>query len=47
MGGAGDWRFLFIHRDRIAKVKPDDVNRVAAKYLRQINRTVGMFIAAE
>jgi len=41
---AGDWRLLFIHRDRVAKVTPEDVNKVAAKYLRQSNRTVGMFI---
>ena len=41
---AGDWRLLFIHRDRVAKVTPADVNKVAAKYLRQSNRTVGMFI---
>ena len=42
--GAGDWRLLFIHRDRVAKVTPEDVDRVAAKYLRSSNRTVGMFI---
>jgi len=42
--GAGDWRLLFIHRDRVAKVTPEDVTRVAAKYLRQSNRTLGMFI---
>jgi zinc protease len=42
--GAGDWRLLFIHRDRVAKVTPADVNRVAKKYLRQSNRTVGLFI---
>jgi zinc protease len=42
--GAGDWRLLFIHRDRIAKVTPEDVSRVAGKYLKQSNRTVGMFI---
>lgn len=41
---AGDWRLLFIHRDRVAKVTPDDVNKVAAKYLRRSNCTVGMFI---
>ena len=41
--GAGDWRLLFIHRDRVAKVTPEDVNRVAGKYLKQSNRTVGMF----
>ncbi len=42
--GAGDWRLLFVHRDRVAKVTPEDVTRVAKKYLRQSNRTVGMFI---
>jgi zinc protease len=42
--GAGDWRQLFIHRDRVAKVTPEDVNRVAAKYLKQTNRTVGIFM---
>ncbi len=42
--GAGDWRLLFIHRDRVAKVTPEDVNKVAAKYLAKSNRTVGMFI---
>lgn len=41
---AGDWRLLFIHRDRVAKMTPEEVNKVAAKYLRQSNRTVGMFI---
>jgi zinc protease len=42
--GAGDWRLLFIHRDRVAKVTPEDVNRVANKYLKESNRTVGMFL---
>ena len=42
--GVGDWRLLFVHRDRVAKVTPADVNRVAAKYLKQSNRTVGMFL---
>ena len=41
---AGDWRLLFIYRDRVAKVTPEDVTRVATKYLRQSNRTVGLFI---
>jgi zinc protease len=45
--GAGDWRLLFLYRDRVAKVTPDDVNRVAAKYLRQSNRTTGMFIPSK
>ncbi len=42
--GAGDWRLLFVHRDRIKKVTPADVNRVASLYLKQSNRTVGMFL---
>ncbi len=45
--GAGDWRLLFIYRDRIAKVTPEDVNKVAAKYLKQTNRTVGIFFPTE
>ena len=45
--GAGDWRLLFIHRDRVAKVTAADVDRVAGKYLKQSNRTVGMFIPSK
>jgi zinc protease len=45
--GAGDWRLLFIHRDRVAKVTPEDVNKVAEKYLRSSNRTVGMFLPSK
>ncbi len=45
--GSGDWRMLFIQRDRISKVTADDVNRVAAKYLKQPNRTVGIFIPTQ
>ena len=40
----GDWRLMFLHRDRIQKVAAEDVQRVAAKYLKQSNRTVGQFI---
>ncbi len=40
----GDWRLLFLYRDRVAQVTPDDVKRVAATYLRPTNRTIGMFI---
>ena len=34
---------LKLNRDRVEKVTPDDVKRVAAKYLTRTNRTVGMF----
>src|SRR5215468_3633708 len=40
----GDWRLYFLHRDRIEKVTPEDVQSVAAKYLQRNNRTVGMYI---
>jgi len=42
--GAGDWRLFFLNRDRIRKVTPGDVRRVAASYLKLSNRTVGEFI---
>ena len=41
---AGDWRLLFLHRDRIRKVTPEDVQRAATAYLIPSNRTLGMFI---
>jgi zinc protease len=41
---AGDWRLLFVHRDRVASVTPADVQRVAATYLKPSNRTIGTFV---
>jgi zinc protease len=43
----GDWRMLFIHRDRIKEVTQADVQRVAALYLKPSNRTIGEFIPTE
>jgi zinc protease len=43
----GDWRLFFLYRDRVRKATVDDVKRVAAKYLKQSNRTVGVFIPTE
>ncbi len=40
----GDWRLLFLQRDRIKAVTPDDVKRVAAAYLKTSNQTLGEFI---
>ena len=40
----GDWRLLFLDRDRLRKVTPEDVQRVAAAYLKPSNRTVAEFI---
>lgn len=42
--GAGDWRLLFLGRDRIKTVTVDDVKRVAKHYLKADNRTTGMFL---
>jgi zinc protease len=42
--GAGDWRLFFINRDNLRKVTVDDVNRVAAAYLKPSNLTWGQFI---
>jgi len=39
----GDWRLLFLHRDRVEDVTADDVNRVAQSYIKPDNRTVGVF----
>ena len=39
----GDWRLLFLHRDRVAAVTPDDVLAAARAYLLPANRTLGFF----
>ena len=41
---SGDWRLLFLMRDRVRDVTPQDVARVAKTYLKDTNRTVGVFI---
>ena len=40
----GDWRLLFLDRDRVKAVTPADVQRVAKAYLKPSNRTLGTFI---
>ena len=40
----GDWRLLFVLRDRIKAVTPADVLRVAKTYLKESNRTLAEFI---
>ena len=42
--GSGDWRLFFLNRDRVRKVTPEDVARVARTYLKTSNRTLGVFI---
>ncbi|MBL7864357.1 MAG: insulinase family protein [Cyclobacteriaceae bacterium] len=45
--GMGDWRMMFLTRDRVKAVTPEDVARVAATYLKDDNRTTGTFIPTE
>jgi len=40
----GDWRLMFIHRDRIRAATTADVGRVARTYLLPANRTIGLFV---
>ena len=42
--GQGDWRLFFLDRDRVRKVTLEDVQRVAAAYLKPSNRTLGVFV---
>jgi zinc protease len=43
----GDWRLFYLHRDRLKKVTPADVQRVSDSYLKPSNRTVGLFIPTD
>jgi zinc protease len=45
--GMGDWRLLFINRDRLRKVSPEDVQRAASTYLKSSNRTLAQFIPTQ
>ena len=42
--GMGDWRILFLYRDRLKKVTAADVQAAATHYLKSSNRTLGMFL---
>jgi zinc protease len=40
----GDWRLIFLYRDRLETVTPEQVNEAANKYITANNRTAGLFI---
>src|SRR5215470_530337 len=44
VAGMGDWRILFLYRDRLKQVTAADVQAAATRYLKGSNRTLGMFI---
>ena len=43
----GDWRLMFVDRDRARTATVEDVQRTALEYLKTSNRTVGVFIPGE
>lgn len=43
----GDWRLMFLNRDRLREVDAADVQRVARSYLLQENRTAGLYLPTE
>ncbi len=40
----GDWRLMFLAHDRLEDVSPADVQRVAAAFFKESNRTVGYYV---
>jgi zinc protease len=43
----GDWRLMFLDRDRVRAVTAADAQRAALEYLKSSNRTIGLFIPGE
>jgi len=41
---SGDWRLIFLHRDRLEESGQDTVQHAAEAYLRRDNRSIGRFI---
>lgn len=44
---AGDWRLAFITRDRVRDATTADIDTFARTYLKESNRTIGLFIPTE
>ncbi|SHH20837.1 M16 family metallopeptidase [Flavobacterium defluvii] len=45
--GAGDYRLGFLYRDAVEKLTKEDIQRVAEKYFKANNRTIGVFIPSK
>ena len=45
--GAGDWRLLFVLRDRVKGVTLEQVNASAREWIKSSNRTLGRFIPTD
>ena len=43
----GDWRLLFVQRDRLQSLTLDHVNQVARDWMKSTNRTMGRFIPTD
>ncbi len=43
----GDWRLLFLQRDRVDALTVDQVNAVAANWVKPSNRTLGRFVPTD
>jgi zinc protease len=43
----GDWRLMFLDRDRVRTATAEDAQRTALAYLKTSNRTVGLFLPGE
>jgi len=43
-GSMGDWRLIYLNRDQVEKVTPEDIARVAKQYLKPDNRTIGRYL---
>jgi zinc protease len=43
----GDWRLIFLHRDRIRDVTVEEVQAMATAYFKPANRTIGLFIPSQ
>src|SRR5256714_9273326 len=41
---AGDWRLLFLYRDRLRKITPEEVAQAGAHYFKPSNRTLALFV---